>query len=79
MKITKNLNNWIKVRLTSYGRQVFTAHYLIFGMKPPIIKVDDNGYSTFQLWKFIEIFGAHIYMGAQNVIEPSEMIKEEEE
>lgn len=34
---------------------------------------------TVQLWEFIEIFGSHIYMGAQNVIESLGIIKEEEE
>ena len=77
MEISINLNDWIKVKLTFYGRQVFNTYYSALDIKPPVIEVDDNGYSAFQLWDFIQIFGSHIYMGAQNVIEPLEIIKEE--
>lgn len=79
MQTVINLNDWIKVKLTPYGQQIYYAHFLNFHITPPRLKIDDEGYTRFQLWSFIEMFGSYIYMGAKNVIEPLEIIKEIEE
>ena len=47
-----------------------------------MVEVDDEGFSSFQLWKFMEIFGSHMYCGAEPVIEecvlylPEELLRE---
>ena len=80
MKI--NLNDKIKVKLTTYGQNIHLDYYRdilekystdIFEKYPSlrqVLKIDQDGYTEYQLWEFINIFGDHICMGAQNVIEP---------
>lgn len=75
-----NLNNIIRVKLTDLGKDI---HYHQFddlnewitnrGGKPLeriYPKVDDEGYSEFQLWKFMNLYGVHIANGFPNVVEP---------
>ena len=37
-------------------------------------KVDENGYTEFQLWHFMELYGKHIGMCKPNVIEPLDIV-----
>lgn len=74
-----NLNHFVKVKFTDHGKDIFYHQYDEHnklmkqrGIKPivPIYpKVDENGYSSMQLWRFINLYGPHIFMGAPNVIE----------
>ena len=77
--MTINLNDRIKVRLTAYGKLVYFNHYdsVNRNLERTIIKnceakVDDDGYTEFQLWDFINIFGNYIGLAKQSVIEPIE-------
>ena len=79
MQTTINLNNRIKVKLTEYGEEVYRQFYYNIPRSAPALKKDDNGYVSFLLWEFIEIFGNDIYMGNKNVIEPLNMIIDIEE
>ena len=82
-----NLNSTIKVRLTDYGKDIF-YHYFddlnIFivsrggkEIEPCYPNVDENGYSKFQLWDFMNIYGPYMRLGARNVIEPLEICIDE--
>lgn len=74
-----NLNQHIRVKFTDHGKDIYYHQYdgLIEVMKAKGVKpitpsyppVDEDGYSTMQLWCFIELYGPHIHMGAPNVIE----------
>ena len=74
-----NLNQFVKVKFTDLGKDIYYHQYdfLIEAMKARGIKpispsyppVDKDGYSTMQLWSFMQLFGPHIIMGAPNVIE----------
>ena len=72
-----NLNDWIKVKLTAYGKDIHSRHFTkaIQGI-PSLSKfkvdpeVDKDGFTKYQLWCFIEIFGAYIGMAEDNVIMP---------
>lgn len=74
-----NLNQHIKVKFTDHGKDIYYHQYdsLIEVMKAKGVKpitpsyppVDEEGYSTMQLWCFIELYGPHIHMGTPNVIE----------
>ena len=85
MKI--NLNDYIKVKLTDLGKDIyyhrydeFNKLYGIYGrevLKPSFPKEDENGYASFPLWEFISIYGQYIGMGKPNVIEPIEIIDED--
>lgn len=76
-----NLNESIKVKLTDWGKKIYYHQYdrtnQIAGReicKPKFPKEDENGYTEFQLWCFIELYGEHIGMALPNVIEPLEIV-----
>ena len=76
-----NLNEPIKVKLTDWGKEIYYHQYdrinHIAGReicKPKFPKEDENGYTEFQLWCFIELYGEHMGMTLPNVIEPLEIV-----
>lgn len=78
---TINLNEHIKVKLTDYGKDVYYHQFdhinNCYGRevcKPFMPKTDKDGYTSFQLWEFIHIYGSHIGLGFKNVIEPLEIV-----
>ena len=78
-KIT--LNETIKVKLTPYGAEIYYKQFDEFNKrcgkeicKPHMPRIDKDGYTEFQLWHFIELYGQHIGMCKQNVIEPLEIV-----
>lgn len=83
--IRVNLNEQIKVKLTDWGKEIYYHQFdkinQIAGReicKPMFPKEDENGYTRFQLWDFIQLYGKHIGMAFPNVIEPIEIIYEAE-
>lgn len=78
-----NLNEPIKVKLTDWGKEIYYHQYdrtnQIAGReicKPRFPREDENGYTEFQLWCFIELYGMHMGMALPNVIEPLEIVYE---
>ena len=78
-----NLNEPIKVKLTEWGKEIYYHQYdrvnRIVGreiFKPKFPKEDENGYTEFQLWCFIKLYGGHIGMAMPNVIKPFEIVYE---
>lgn len=76
-----NLNDNIKVKLTEHGKDIYYHQYdrtnAFLGRelcKPSYPKVDEDGYTTFQLWCFMELYGAHMGMTLPNVIEPLDIV-----
>lgn len=81
MSMRLNLNDEIKVKLTEHGKDIYYHQYeqlnTAFGReicKPSYPKVDEDGYTTFNLWCFMELYGAHLDMGLPNIIEPLDII-----
>jgi len=79
-----NLNDNIKVKLTEHGKDIYYHQYdrtnAFFGKevcKPNYPKVDEDGYTTFQLWCFMELYGVHMGMTLPNVIEPLDIVFDE--
>ena len=62
-----NLNRYVKVKLTDYGLGIhkYTKLYDPQTYRPPII--DEQGYTKFQLWDLMNIFGDVMYLGNPNV------------
>ena len=59
-----NINDNVRVKLTAFGFKVYAAHMAPYEMGPHIPpKVDSEGYSTFQLWYLMSVFGPVIFMG----------------
>lgn len=84
-EIRINLNDNIKVKLTDLGKGIYYHRwdYILDcckgerPLKPKYPKVDEDGYTKFQLWDFISLYGRYIGMGLPNVIDPIEIIFEE--
>lgn len=63
-----NLNKIVYVRLNNVGRDVYKNYIedlnrnctMRFSTKP---EVDENGFTKFQLWDLIHIFGEYIDLG----------------
>ena len=78
-----NLNEVVKVKLTDHGKKIYYHRFDKVNeaagreiLKPSFPKVDADGYSRFQLWDFIHLYGNYIYMAVENVIEPLEIVYE---
>jgi hypothetical protein len=78
-----NLNEPIKVKLTDWGKEIYYHQYdrtnQIAGReicKPKLPKEDENGYTEFQLWCFMELYGECMGMTLPNVIKPLEIVYE---
>lgn len=76
-----NLNEIIKVKLTPYGAEIYYKQFDELNKqcgreicKPQMPKIDKDGYTEFQLWIFIELYGQHIGMCKPNVIEPLDIV-----
>lgn len=65
-----NLNYYIKVKLTEKGKEIYRYRFNKndieelekFGIEPLEPKVDEEGYTEFQMWDFMRIFGKHFHM-----------------
>lgn len=78
-----NINEYIKVKLTTYGLEVYRDYidletpksllekYPSFYYAHIMPKIDEKGYYKFQLWEFMNIFGEYFHNGAmKHVIDP---------
>lgn len=61
MKIPFNLNNYIEVQLTDFGRQKIRENFekLQCGLKYEPPKEDRHGWSSWQAWEFIREVSPH--------------------
>jgi len=78
-KIIINLNDNVRFKLTDLGREIYYHQFddLIakgVQIRPEYPEEDADGYASMQLWEFVELYGPHIGMAKQNVIEPLNLI-----
>ena len=74
-----NWNSIVKVKLSDLGIDLHYHRYDEFNirnfnlgkarLKPTYPDVDENGFSAFQLWEFMQLYGRHIGMAMPNVCE----------
>ena len=76
-----NLNEIVKVKLTPLGAEIYYKQFDELNKqcgreicKPQMPRIDKEGYTEFQLWNFIELYGQHIGMCKPNVIEPLDIV-----
>lgn len=76
-----NLNEIVKVKLTPLGAEIYYKQFDELNnqcgreiCKPQMPRIDKDGYTEFQLWHFIELYGQHIGMCKPNVIEPLDIV-----
>lgn len=84
MEVKINLNEPIKFKLTDYGKDIYYHRFDEFNefikqhggkpIEPTMPKVDEEGYTEMQLWCFMNIYGKHMEMGCNNVVESLEII-----
>jgi hypothetical protein len=81
-----NLNESIKVKLTDLGKDIYYHRFDAVNKaagkeicKPCYPKEDEDGYTKFQLWCFMALYGEHMSMTAPAVIKPLEIVYEEEQ
>ena len=59
-----NMNQTIKVKLKDEGRDIYYHQYDSWihntNLKPSYPTVDEEGYTEFQMWRFIELYGKYI-------------------
>jgi hypothetical protein len=75
-----NINDYVKAKLTDLGREIYYHQYdetnKQYGrevIKPHYPDIDTDGYSTFQLWKLMTLYGDSMQIGFDVVFE-SEII-----
>lgn len=84
MEVKINLNERIKFKLTDYGKDIYYHQFDELNefikqhggkpIEPTMPEVDEEGYTEMQLWCFMNIYGKHMEMGCNNVLESLEII-----
>lgn len=70
-----NVNQWIYVKFTDYGLDVFEQMFFTTRMINFERKRYAGKYVKFQMWDFMNKFGQHFGLGCPNVIETNFYIK----
>lgn len=71
-----NLNEFIKVKLTDKGKEIYRNYYNdIDDEYVPTLDIDEEGFCKFQLWRFMQIFGEHFCMGGNSPCETNVKIQ----
>lgn len=76
-----NLNDNVKVKLTSFGLEILSMRYKERNGNSTdfVPTIDENGYTEYQLWELMNIFGEYYYVGAAELpFELNEIIFKEE-
>ena len=61
-EITFNVNHKVKAKLNDRGRKIQAEYYAPFGDGP---KPDSDGWTEYQMWCLMHVFGEHCYMGPE--------------
>ena len=78
-----NINDKIKVKLTEHGKAILEHEVadtmnmlknLNFSDDYFPYPEDEDGYTEFQLWNFMRLFGSHFCVGCPQIIENNEII-----
>lgn len=66
-----NINEHVRVKLTPAGLKVLNDHWAEFGVLDKLdrLEVDDQGFTEFQLWDLMSIFGSSICIGSKTMFE----------
>lgn len=57
-----NINDTVKVKLTDMGKDIYYHQYDQFNLTPEYPEVDEIGYTKFQLWELMRLYGQCISM-----------------
>ena len=83
-----NINDFVSVRLTGHGKRVYEAFKAqqnkdirAAGVEPDLVErhpETPSGWSRWQLWELMSIFGPHLYNGGPLMFNTTIIIHEEE-
>lgn len=82
-EIKFNINEEVKVKLNDLGRKIYTDHIdklnvfltSIHGSNlSTSIKIDENGYTKFQLWDLMNLFGPYLEIGKSSMFTDNEIV-----
>lgn len=59
-----NINKEVKVKLTQTGIDIYKTHYNRLGTNNSSPRIDNAGYTGFQLWDLMKIYGNHLSIGS---------------
>ena len=83
MTVKVNLNSYMKVKLNDLGKDIYYHQYdelnkmvTSYKIKPKMPKVDEEGYTSFQIWQFMNLYGEYMKMGFEGVLESLDVIIE---
>ena len=86
MEVKINLNECVKFKLTDYAKDIYyhrcddvNKSIIKNGGKPltpHMPKTDKDGYTTMQLWDFMNLYGKYMGLGKQEILSPLEIIYE---
>ena len=86
LKNSMHLNEIIKVRLTDFGKDIYYHQYDELNNRkgrvvcePRMPKVDADGYTKFQLWDFMRVYGKYMHIGTREVIKPLQIFSAEQD
>ena len=57
-----NLNSEVIIKLTDYGKEILKSQGIL-----NTVGIDENGYSSFQMWELMHYFGSHMFIGDTEV------------
>ena len=90
-ELSFNINNTIKVKLTDHGRDILNEYFSEISKYCAGIDIesddvissqyaeDEEGYTEFQLWDFMNIFGSYFRLGSPIIIQNNDIIFNEED
>lgn len=78
--VEHNINEYIKVKLKPKGIDIYKQYfkqYEAFGLsiEPIPLNTDESGWTLFQMWNFMEIFGPHMQIGMTEICETTVQIQ----
>ena len=86
MQISLNLNDAVKVKLTDWGKEIYYHQFDALSenirrrggtpIEPRMPPVDADGYTTMQLWAFIQLYGPYTGMTKPPYIMPLNLMFE---
>lgn len=82
IKVSMNINDIIKVKLTDKGKEIIQKDYArLISLYPtldikPCYVEDEDGYIEFQMWDFMRLYGSHFYVGCPQLIVQNEIVYE---
>lgn len=71
-----NINNRVKVKLTDLGVKIYKDYYKTYNIHTKGPYMDDEGYTSFQMWDLMEVYGPHISIDSEMVFEPNVLLSD---